>query len=42
VLALDRPDAQMVWAQGEDPLADASADLEQRQAMAPEFDEMRH
>lgn len=42
VLALDRPDAQMAWAQGEDPLADAAADLAQRQAMAAEFDEMRH
>ena len=41
VLALDRPDAQAVWQQGEDPLADAAADLELRKAMAAGFDEMR-
>lgn len=41
VLALDRPDAQAAWKQGEDPLADAAADLELREAMAAGFDEMR-
>lgn len=42
VLALDRPDAQAAWAQGEDPLAEAAADVEQREAMAAGFDEMLH
>ncbi len=41
VLALDRPDAQAAWALGEDPLAEAAADVEQREAMAAGFDEMR-
>lgn len=41
-LVLDRPDAQAAWKQGEDPLADAAADLELRAAMAAGFDEMRH
>lgn len=41
VLALNRPDAQAAWQQGEDPLADAAADLELREAMAAGFDEMR-
>jgi Fe-S-cluster containining protein len=41
VLALDRPDAQAAWAQGEDPLAEAAADVEQREAMAAGFDEIR-
>lgn len=41
VLALDRPDAQAAWARGEDPLAEAAADVEQREAMAAGFDEMR-
>ncbi|MBL8387270.1 MAG: YkgJ family cysteine cluster protein [Hydrogenophaga sp.] len=40
VLALDRPDAQAAWALGEDPLAEAAADVEQREAMAAGFDEM--
>lgn len=40
-LALDRPDAQAAWARGEDPLAEAAADVEQREAMAAGFDEMR-
>ncbi len=42
VLALDRPDAQAAWARGEYPLAEAAADVEQREAMAAGFDEMRH
>lgn len=42
VLALDRPDAQAAWARGEDPLAEAAADLELREAMAASFDEIRH
>lgn len=41
VLALDRPDAQAVRKQGQDPLAEAAADLELREAMAAGFDEMR-
>ena len=41
MLALDRPDAQAAWALGEDPLAEAAADAEQREAMAAGFDEMR-
>ncbi|MBN8427326.1 MAG: hypothetical protein J0L65_07650 [Xanthomonadales bacterium] len=40
-LALDRPEAQAAWQQGEDPLADAAADLELREAMAAGFDELR-
>lgn len=40
VLALDRPDARAAWALGEDPLAEAAADVEQREAMAAGFDEM--
>ncbi|MFP8779775.1 YkgJ family cysteine cluster protein [Hydrogenophaga sp. RWCD_12] len=40
VLALDRQDAQAVWKQGEDPLAEAAVDLEQREAMAASFDEV--
>ena len=42
VLALDRQDAQAAWKQGEDPLAGAAVDLEQREAMAASFDETRH
>ena len=42
VLALDRQDAQAAWKQGEDPLAEAAVDLEQREAMAASFDEVRH
>lgn len=41
VLALDAPDAHTAWLQGADPLADAAADLDQREAMAAGFDEMR-
>jgi len=41
VLALDRPDAQAAGALGEDPRAEAAADLELREAMAAGFDEMR-
>ena len=40
VLALDRLDAQAAWKQGEDPLAEAAVDLEQREAMAASFDEV--
>lgn len=35
-------EAQAAWKQGEDPLADAAADLELREAMAAGFDEMRY
>ena len=41
VLALDQPDAKAAWSRGEDPLAEAAADLELREAMAAGFDEMR-
>ena len=40
LLALDRPDAQAAWKQGEDPLAEAAVDLELREAMAAGFDEV--
>jgi len=40
VLALDAPDAQTTWARGSDPLAEAAADLHQREAMAAGFDEI--
>ena len=42
VLELDQPDAQAAWDQGEDPLAEAAADVEQREVMAAGFDEMGH
>jgi len=42
VLALDRPDTQAAWALGDDPLAEAAADVERREVMAAGFDEMRH
>ncbi|MDP3924679.1 MAG: hypothetical protein Q8Q84_15110 [Hydrogenophaga sp.] len=41
VLTLDAPDAQASWLQGADPLAEAAVDLEQREAMAAGFDEIR-
>lgn len=33
-LALERPDAQAAWEQGEDPLTNVATDLELREAMA--------
>lgn len=42
VLALDSPDAHTAWLRGDDPLADAAADLDQREALAAGFDEMQH
>lgn len=42
VLALDAPDSKAAWLQGDDPLADAAADLEQREAMAAGFDGIPH
>jgi hypothetical protein len=42
VLALDAPDAQAAWLQGDDPLAEAAVDLDQREAMAAGFDEIPH
>jgi Fe-S-cluster containining protein len=42
VLALDQPDSHAEWLKGGDPLAAAAVDLEQRAAMAADFDTIAH
>lgn len=42
VLALDQPDSHAEWLKGGDPLAGAAVDLEQRAAMAADFDTIAH
>lgn len=42
VLALDQPDSHADWLKGGDPLAAAAVDLEQRAAMAADFDTIAH
>ena len=42
LLALDQPDSHADWLRGGDPLAAAVVDLEQRAAMAADFDTISH